>query len=381
MNLGKYISIVLAAALLCGAVRAGSWTDKVKVKGDLRYRHEMIDVDDYTRHRHRLRARLGITGDVSEYTKVGIQLATGSDDPVSTNQTLDNGFSSKSVVLDLAYLKTTHRALPGLSLTAGKFKNPFFKPGSSELIWDSDWNPEGGVAVYNRDFDNVSLMLIGAGLWIDERKADEDSWLAAGQGVLRFNLNDKKSSFAVGGSIFNYVNAKDFSPFWDGDPMGNSTYTRVDTTVIEVNGEDDTTYSAKHYYSNDYELLELFAEATHKFDDIPVTVMADYVTNSAADSLNTGYLFGIRLGKAKAPGSWECRYIYRQVEMDAAVGTYIDSDFRGGGTDAKGHEVGGGIQLADNTTFNVTYFINEIGLEEAEGSDFNRLQVDLQLKF
>jgi len=36
--------------------------------------------------------------------------------------------------------------------------------------------------------------------------------------------------------------------------------------------------------------------------------------------------------------------------------------------------------MADNTTFNVTYFINKIGLDKAE-EDFNRLQVDMQLKF
>ena len=62
------------------------------------------------------------------------------------------------------------------------------------------------------------------------------------------------------------------------------------------------------------------------------------------------------------------------------LGAFTDSDFRGGGTDAKGHEIGGGYQLDKNTTFSVSYFVNTIGLDAAE-EDFNRLQVDLQLKF
>jgi hypothetical protein len=124
----------------------------------------------------------------------------------------------------------------------------------------------------------------------------------------------------------------------------------------------------------------MFAEASHKAGNIPVTVMVDFATNGGADSANTGWLVGLHLGKTKETGSWACRYIYRELEKDAVIGIYTDSDFRGGGTDAKGHEIGGAFQVAENSTFSVTYFINKIGLGGAE-SDFNRLQIDLQLKF
>jgi hypothetical protein len=69
------------------------------------------------------------------------------------------------------------------------------------------------------------------------------------------------------------------------------------------------------------------------------------------------------------------------VEKDAVVGIFTDSDFRGGGTDARGHEIGGAVQLADNTAFKATYFINQIGLQKEDQDDFRRFQVDLQLKF
>ena len=52
-----------------------------------------------------------------------------------------------------------------------------------------------------------------------------------------------------------------------------------------------------------------------------------------------------------------------------------------GGTDAKGHEIGGAYQLAENAAFKLTYFMNEIGLDQDNSKDFQRLQVDLQLKF
>ncbi|MEA3296322.1 MAG: putative porin, partial [candidate division Zixibacteria bacterium] len=350
---------------------ASNWWESIKVKGDLRYRHEMIKKQDKdVRHRHRVRARIGIFGEISSYTKVGIQLATGSDDPVSTNQTLDGAFSTKNIGIDLAFFTTGFKGVEGLTVIGGKMKNPLFKPGKSELIWDGDLNPEGGAATFQKAIDNFVLTLTGAGFWIDERSSSDDSYIAAGQAIGRLYFNEKISNFTFGGSIFNYVNTKGYQPFFDHeDPMGNST-------VLFVENNDTVSH-----YANDYELIELFGEATHKFKNIPVTVIGDFVTNNAADSLNTGWLVGLRVGKAKKTGSWEFRYIYRNVEADAVLGMFTDSDFRGGGTDARGHEIGGAVQLAANTAFKATYFSNEIGLQEAETEDFNRLQVDLQLKF
>jgi len=373
----RVLLIVLTSlTMLAPLANAGDWWETIKVKGDLRYRHEMIDTEGKdARHRHRLRARLAVEGQVSATTRVGIQLATGSDDPVSTNQTLTGSFTSKSVVLDMAYFDYQPTALPGLKITAGKFKNPFFKPGSSELIWDSDFNPEGGAATFSQDFEDITLTLIGSGLWIEERSSSDDSWIGAGQGVFKYHINEKKSSIAIGAGFYNYVNTEGFTPFYDGENMGNS----VETIIADIDEDtDDTTYV--DVYMNDYQLLEAFVELSHHFEKTPVTVMFDYVSNTAADSLNTGWLAGLHIGKTKKSLSWAFRYIYREVEKDAVIGTFTDSDFRGDGTDAKGHEIGGSLQLADNTTFNVTYFMNKIGLDKEE-SNFNRLQVDLQLKF
>jgi len=358
------IAVLLSLTGFAGSARAAEWWETVKVKGDFRYRHEMIDKQDNdARHRQRIRARIGISAKANEMMDIGIQLATGSNDPVSTNQTLDDAFSSKDIRLDLAYFTFHHEKAVGFTITAGKMKNPFFTPGSSELIWDSDLNPEGGAITLVKNLDNVEINLTGAGCWVDERSSSDDSYIAAGQGFVRFNLNKKKSSVTLGGSIYNYVNAKGFAPFYDNeDGMGNT---------LDTLGN----------YANDFELVEVFGEITHKFDDIPVSIFGDLVSNGGADSLNTGWMFGFKIGHAKDAGSWDLRYNYRKVETDAVVGMFTDSDFRGGGTDAKGHEFGASYQLAKNANLGATYFINETGLELDKTIDFNRLQLDVQLKF
>jgi len=366
-------AVLAVLAVLCAShmAHAANWWETIKVKGDFRYRHEMIDQEGKdNRSRQRIRARIGLTGKVSDYTTVGVQLATGSSDPVSTNQTLGNGFSTKSIGLDLAYFKATHPDLPGFTLTGGKMKNPIHKAGGFELIWDGDLNPEGGALGWSRDVDNVTLNLLGGGFWITERSSGDDSWLGAGQGMATFNFNEKKSAVTVGGGYYNFVNAKGFMPFYDaGDAFGN-------TVMNQVSGNDTT-----EVYANDYELFEVFGEVSHKFNEIPVSVAGDFVTNTAADSLETAWLVGLKIGKTGQPGTWSLRYNYREVKADAVVGVFTDSDFRGGGTNAKGHELGGNLQLAEHTTLAASYFINKLGLEAANEIDFNRLQLDVQFKF
>jgi hypothetical protein len=339
-----------------------SWADNVKFKGDLRYRYELIDKDKDQRHRNRIRARIEIQAEVNQMTNIGLQLATGSDDPVSTNQTLSNSFSTKNLMLDLAYLKIIPPFIPDLTIIGGKFNNPLFKPGKSELLWDSDLNPEGGAIAYKKSSKNASITLTEVGFWIEERSSDDDSWMAAGQWIVSYYPNEKKYSFVLGGGILNYFHTAGYEPFFDSDnPMGNT----VDSSGL---------------YANEYKLVELLAEGTRHFGNIPVMLFGDLVVNTSADSFNTGWLVGLLLGKTKKTGSWDLHYFYRKIEKDAVIGAFTDSDFLGGGTDGKGHEIGGAYQIAQNSTVEWTYFANTVGLV-GEGTDYNRLQVDLQLKF
>ena len=107
---------------------AESWSDRIRLDGDFRYRYENIDPEGSPgRERNRIRARANIRADLMDDVEVGFGLATGGNDPVSTNQTLGGGGSSKSVVLNLAYVDW--EATDGLHIFGGKFKNPLLKVG------------------------------------------------------------------------------------------------------------------------------------------------------------------------------------------------------------------------------------------------------------
>ena len=138
------------------------------MNADLRYRFESIDAESIPdRLRNRVRARVGIKADINENTLLGFELASGSDDPVSTNQTLGDNFSSKGVNIDQAYMRFR---LTGqdLDIYAGKFKNTLQRVGGNGLIWDGDLRPEGIGVKYGRG--SLFINGLGHGLMSQEQQ-------------------------------------------------------------------------------------------------------------------------------------------------------------------------------------------------------------------
>ncbi|MBN1297726.1 putative porin [bacterium] len=362
--MGKRICLAVAAVLWMGSgipnlsidtAHAG-WTDIFKLKGDFRYRYETADKEgSEERTRHRIRARLGISAEVTESVSVHVQLASGSEDPVSTNQSLDEAFSTKGIHLDRAYVQW--KASKCLTLMAGKTKNPFYVPGGSELIWDGDLNPEG-MALGFVSGSSFKVWANAAYLLVDERSSTtDDCFLFGGQAGLTVPMGD--ATLKLGGGFYSYANQEGFETF--GGDFGNST-------------------DADGNYTMDFVEIEAFADFSAKIGSFPIGFHGHYVVNNEADENDTGYQFGLSLGKAKDPMSWQLKYCYKEVESDAVVGAFTDSDFIGGGTDGKGHEIEFAFAMAKNCTVGASYFMNEIGLE-GTSIDYDRLMVDLVFKF
>ncbi len=357
------------------------WAEKIKLKGDFRYRHELINDEhansgtqhgSHTRNRHRIRARLGVKAKINDDTDVVFQLASGSSDPVSANQSLDSHFRSKSVWIDLANVHYHPESLFGLNsgsfdLYAGKMKNPFYTPGKTELIWDGDLRPEGGAIKYSQKFGKTKLFAVIGGFWLEENSNDEDANLWGFQGGFNVPVFNEKIKLVAGSSFYHYGSVREHSPF---NAEGNTTATR------ERRGSNQTVLRTG------YDIAEVFAELHMKVFDTPLIVFADLATNLATSHDTVAQLYGFKLNKCKKPGSWQLKYNWRRVEQDSVYGAFTDSDFGGGGTNAKGHEIGFAYQLARNTTLGSTLFINRIGLEEdGAGHDYTRWQMDVKYKF
>lgn len=340
-------------------VASVSWADSLRWKGDFRYRFENIDIEGRDdRNRSRIRARTSLVANINSDMEVGIGMASGSEDPVSSNQTLGGGGSSKDLRLDLAYFDWS--GLENTHLIGGKFKNILKPSGKNSMLWDSDWRPEGLAFTW----DNDRFFAGGVGTWLesDSNKGSSFAWIA--EAGMKFRVGDDvKMRFGLGYHEFDTAGRP--SVFGDGDFFGNSS--------VGAGGD--------AVYANDYHGVQAFGEIGFQVADLPVQAYFDYVQNQEASEFDTGYIFGLKLGSAKAPGSWDIGWAYEDIEADAALGLLVDSDFGGGGTDARGHIFKGTYAIRKNVNTKVTYFVNEIDGDLGSEKDFNRLMLDLSFKF
>ena len=351
----------------------GNWSDRVRMDGDFRYRYENIDPQGgNSRNRNRIRARANIKAEVTDKIEVGFGLATGGDDPVSTNQTLGGGGSTKGVGLNLAYVDW--EAADGLHLFAGKFKNPLYRPGKQPLVWDGDWTPEGLALTYKRGAFFVNA--IGTYFESDTRKSNDNfSW--GGQFGATGAIGDVKLTGGIGYySIPTKGNATTFGdPADPGDYFGN---TAVEAGTLVPCG---TNAGAMCEYLYDYTLTEVFGEASFGVGDWPASVFFNYINNSDASSNDTGWKIGTMVGQASDRGDMRFSYYYADKEADSMLGLVTDSDFGGGGTDAKGHWLKVDFGINKSWAIGAQYFINEVNIASGSKSDYNRLMIDMQWKW
>jgi hypothetical protein len=235
--------------------------------------------------------------------------------------------------------------------------NPFFRPGNHHLIFDSDLNPEGLALRYGRG----NWFLNYAGLWVEERSAADDSILLGGQIGYRDTF-DNGMRLTAGFSYYDYRNAQGQIPFYDGAGRGNR---------LDVLGR----------YSTGFNEAELFGELSLKAGDHPISVFADYVTNTAANAADRGFAVGGSLGELSRAGTWRVGYAYQDLEANAVVATFTDSDFAGGGTDGKGHVVDFSYALRDRWVLGFRYFLNKRGADVGNERDYNRLQADMSFSY
>ena len=166
-----------------------AWLHKFKFSGDLRLRYQHDDRDgEPERDRGRYRARLNVTAQVVEQIKVIFGLASGSDDPRSTNETFDGSFSSKGVHIDLAYAEYT--PVEWAEILGGKMKNPLWTP--SDLLWDSDIRPEGGAgSLTYKLMPDMTVFFTVAGFVLDEDSGGNDPFMIPVQGGIEAKLANR----------------------------------------------------------------------------------------------------------------------------------------------------------------------------------------------
>ncbi|WP_122666138.1 putative porin [Pseudomonas viridiflava] len=349
-----------------------AWATKTQFKGDVRVRQENIKVEDQAsstdRSRQRLRARLGAYTEINPQVSTGIRIATGGNpggngDGRSTNVDLDNYFTKKTLWLDLGYVDYAPTAVKNLHIIGGKMNQPWVNMG--DVIWDGDLNPEGLAATYSFPLGGKTELFGSAGHYTLKDNIDGDGYqfrhdlrLYAGQLGAKFAPTDNLK-VTLGGSVYGY----------DGD---SSTAAQ---NALAVNGNTTT----------EFQLYEGFGQVDISGLGVPLGLYGQYVVNDkSSDGEDTAWLTGV---KTKVFG-FGIDYNYRDVQRNAVVGAFTDSDFANGTTGARGHKLKVSYEIDKNFSVGATYFLadadNTASTRLVRGPtdrDVKTLQLDAEAKF
>jgi len=360
-----------------GVVCANDDSSQIILTADFRYRFEVIDNENApeARQRHRIRARFGLQAELTNETSFFIQLASGSDDLVSSNQTLSGAFSSKGIVLDLAYGEYKTVALKRhVKFTAGKTPLPFFRPGETELLWDNDLRPEGITASFHLSVGQVDVKVLGGAYMLEERAEDDETYLRAGQLVISTEQISGVRLLKFGVGYFGFSGIAGRTPLFGDEFFGNSSY--PDTTFLPGTSG---AFFVTHRHTTEYHEIEGFIQADLSLFRKPLRIMADLVVNTDPDEDNVGWLFGFKLGEVKDRGSWSIGFNTRRLERDAVYAIFTDSNFGDGGSDSKGHWLKFSVGAMKDVKFSISYFDNIQGL--ANSNDYDRVMFDISSSF
>lgn len=332
-----------------------SWAEDLEFSGDFRLRYESIDADglnEQSRGRYRLRLNAGF--DLYDDLRFVMSLATAADNPVSRNVTFGGNPTADSFGVDLAYIEWRPR--PGLEVLAGKMKNPMFLPGKDQLIYDNDLNP-GGVAVR---FSPGRAFLAAGAFLVRERAQSDDTFVYHGQAGFEWELGP--TTLTTGAGYVAVTNTVGNTPFFFDLPAGN-------------------TVDAMNRYVFEYKNAEVFAGLDAVLAGRPLKLFAHYTENLEVSRNDSAVALGLLLGKAEAVGSWELGWTFKDLEADAVVGSFTESDFGGGGTGTDGHVLSGSYVLRDRLQLGATVFLNDsVGFAD-DVEDYRRVQLDLELSF
>lgn len=377
--------LLLIAGTALDQAQATEWN----WKGSLRYRYESSLKDqstatDYSRDRNRTRMQLGLYPTINDEVSAGVRLTTGSvgviKESTSRNQTYENLFTPKDVVLDEAFINYHPATLDHqLQVILGKQEVSSTLIRVNDLVWDSDISLEGVTLQSGKELggkETAGLNLVAGYYIVDENNRATsmvpDATMTVMQGAWSGKLN--AMPFMVGAGYTAYQH------------LGNlktATQTSLATDYL----------LPANLSASAYQIVELFGKIGGNLTaTLPWKIYGQFAANAASNSdhpnidnnRRNAYLIGMSIGKTKKPGDWSLDLNLNRIERDAVFAPFTDADRKvKSTTNIKGFEIGAKYQLAENLYLGAQYFqyTNIDTSQDLTDPTLRLLQLDTQLSF
>lgn len=374
-----------------GKLNLGSAVSEFKLSGDVRLRQQFETQapqnGSITNERSRTRFRFRLNGDVQlqKGWGAGFALETGQAAD-SGNQTLENGSDDYTIYLARAYV--SYRPNANWLLVGGKQRNPFF---TTDLIWDSDINPQGLSEVYTRPIGQKDTLELRAGqILMDDNNesvpgvAGTDAWLFAQQAVYTHWFGRDE----IGNLVSSVVLAPGFMTY-------NRSVVAGLNNEAAFNGSTDklssATFAGEVNFANfggrSGAQFKVYWDSAYNFE--AESRVRRIYNLPAADDQPFAWLVGVGYahGSGKSQGDYSLRLDYRRNALGALDPNLNDSDFGFSNLNQEGWKFSGSYNLTDFANLGLTYFyttdIDETLVQSvvAKLDHSQLLQLDLVVKF
>ena len=305
------------------------WVSKTKLYGDFRLRYQYVEVQDQrSQSQGRFRVRLNLDIEVAKKVKFIFGIASGGNDPRSSNQSFGGDWDKKQININYAYVN--YSPFKWLNLEGGKMANPIYTV--SQLLWDEDINPEGVAAQIDYPINPCLSLLLNAGAFVlqdNKNNTPTDPWMWVIQPGFSWKSDTGlQAKFAAGYTSFENFQDQPQQKY----SSGTNTYITEGSTKL---------------YKYKYNLATMTGEMGLK-NPIPgfapiryAGLFGEYTNNISTSNGKSGYLTGLTFGDEKVveKGQWYFRGSWRRLEKNAVPDILPDSDFYFGDTGVSGYEL------------------------------------------
>jgi hypothetical protein len=368
--------------------------------------------------RLRVRGRFGFEASVGDSVTVGLRVASGGvgagSNPSSENQTLGTYGTRSSIGLDRAFIK--YQPTSWLGLTGGRVANPYFRP--TTLIWADDVSLDGLLVRFDPHLNDDWSFIATAGLFPilhndpSPVSKSPNKWLSAYQVEFDAKLGDE-SSWRFGTALYDYRNIEGSpnpTPFSVENSGTAAPFRQTGNTVFDINGQLNTQNGTANYlWGIASKFRELNVSTSLDLGVVGATHLsfdADWVTNLGfkqseilrrtgyiVDKQTQGWVTKLTVGhpNLRQRHAWQAWMGYRNVQRDATLDAFTETDFHLGGTDAKGFFLGARYAFEKATFLSAQWFsAKQVDGVELAGGDsvfkglplsIDVLQVDVMSSF
>ncbi len=366
-------------------------TSPIRLGASVTVRQDFTRVEDQTdlllgnNEINGLRARIRLGAEYRDPRSVvngGLRVSTGENpNPTSPFIRLGDSFRSQSFGIDQFFLAVRpFRNRDAVAFTAGKMAQPFWRGDQgtlrAEMVWDDDVSPVGLVLqdTFHKGADEARPVRVDntLGYFVMEEPTDFRFAGITGKAYLvadQLHVQVHRVSAAAAYYAYRNLNAglrsASFVP-------GQGAFLLPGTAPFLLRPglqltNDQVNYGgpgADGFVRSRFDVLDLLGQVyvpvgLAAWGDPQAWALGEYARNFRAPGHRNGWgvTLGLRGGgwKGSGPHPYNTWVTYRNVDADAVLATFADSDL-GAGTAFKGLEAGANYRFEKNLMLAVSYF-------------------------